>query len=180
MAINLQPTLENDLLFLRPLKEDDFENLFKVASDPLIWELHPVKDRSQREGFEAFFKEALAMHSAFVAIDKKTGDIIGTSRYNPVPETDNAIEIGWTFLARTYWGGTYNQSMKKLMMDYAFQYVDNVLFFINEKNWRSRKAVEKIWGVRIVALEGKMIDPRSPVGVIYKVSKKGENTELQI
>jgi N-acetyltransferase len=172
MAFNLQPTLENELLLLRPLKKGDFEDLFKVASDPLIWELHPVKNRSEREGFDLFFKEALIMKSAFVVLDKKTGDIIGTSRYNPVPETDNAIEIGWTFLARAYWGGTYNQSMKKLMMDYAFQYVDNILFFINEKNWRSRKAVEKIWGVRIVALEGKMIDPRSPVGVIYKVSKK--------
>ena len=173
MTFNLQPTLENDLLIVRPLQEDDFENLFKVASDPLIWELHPAKERSTREGFETFFKEAKATKSAFVAIDKKTGDLIGTSRYNRVPETDNAIEIGWTFLARAYWGGTYNQSMKKLMMDYAFQYVNNILFFINEKNFRSRKAVEKIWGVHIVALEGKMIDPRSPVGVIYKVSKKG-------
>lgn len=172
MTFNLQPTLENDLLILRPLQEDDFENLFKVASDPLIWELHPAKERSTKEGFDTFFKEAMATQSAFVAIDKKTGDIIGTSRYNRVPETENAIEIGWTFLARAFWGGAYNQSMKKLMMDYAFQYVDNVLFFINEKNLRSRKAVEKIWGVRIVALEGKMIDPRSPVGVIYKVSKK--------
>ena len=172
MTFNLQPTLENEFLILRPLKKDDFEALFTVASDPLIWELHPAKERSTKAGFDTFFKEALATKAAFVAIDKKTGDIIGTSRYNPVPETDNALEIGWTFLARAYWGGTYNQSMKKLMMDYAFSYVDNILFFINEKNGRSRKAVEKIWGVRIVALEGKMIDPRSPVGVIYKVSKK--------
>jgi N-acetyltransferase len=172
MAFNLQPTLENELLFLRPLKKNDFENLFKVASDPLIWEQHPAKDRRDREGFTVFFDHGIAAKSAFAVIDKKTGEIIGTSRYNAVPETENAIEIGWTFLARAYWGGTHNQSMKKLMMDYAFQYVDNILFFINEKNWRSRKAVEKIWGVRIVSLEGKMIDPRSPVGVIYKVSKK--------
>jgi N-acetyltransferase len=172
MTFNLQPTLENELLLLRPLQEADFENLFKVASDPLIWEQHPAKDRRDREGFTVFFDHGIAAKSAFAVIDKKTGEIIGTSRYNAVPETENAIEIGWTFLARAYWGGTYNQSMKKLMMDYAFQYVDNILFFINEKNWRSRKAVEKIWGVRIVALEGKMIDPRSSVGVVYKVSKK--------
>jgi N-acetyltransferase len=171
MNINLQPPLENDLLLLRPLQKDDFEALFKVASDPLIWELHPAKERSTKVGFEAFFKEALAANSAFVAIDKKTDAIIGTSRYKLVPETQNAIEIGWTFLARAYWGGTYNQSMKKLMMDYAFQHVDNILFFINEKNERSRKAVKKIGGIRIVALEGKMIDPRSAAGVIYKISK---------
>ena len=173
MSFNLQPTLENDLLLLRPLQEGDFDALFKVSSDPLLWEQHPAKERATKVGFEAFFKDAVASNAAFVVIDKKTGDIIGTTRYNPVPEIENAIEIGWTFIARDYWGGTYNQSMKKMMMDYAFQFVDNILFFINEKNMRSRKAVEKIQGVLITDLEGKMIDPRSPVGVIYKIGKKG-------
>ena len=130
MPFNFQPVLENELLLLRPLQADDFEDLFKVASDPLIWALHPAKERATRDGFTTFFNDALAMHSAFVAIDKKTGQIIGTSRYYPVKESDDAIEIGWTFLSRAYWGGTYNQSMKKLMMDYAFQFVTHILFFI--------------------------------------------------
>lgn len=170
---NFQPTLENDLLLLRPAQEDDFESLFAVANDPLLWEQHPAKERATRDGFTAFFNDAIATKAAFVAIDKKTGQIIGTSRYNPVPETENAIEIGWTFIGRTYWGGTYNQSMKKLMMDYAFQYVPHILFFINKHNLRSRRAVEKIGGVHITELEGKAIDPRSESGVVYKVSKNG-------
>lgn len=172
MPFNLQPLLENNLLLLRPLQGDDFEALFMVASDPLIWEQHPAKERATKEGFTIFFNDAMVSKAAFVVIDKKSGDIIGTSRYNPVPEIHNAIEIGWTFIARSYWGGFYNQSMKKLMMDYAFQFVDNILFFVNEKNTRSRKAVEKIQGKLITELEGKIIDPRSPFGVIYKISKK--------
>jgi N-acetyltransferase len=175
MPFNLQPTLENDLLLLLPMQEDDFEPLFKVASDPLIWEQHPAKERRHREGFKVYFDAGIASKGALTVFDKQSGDMIGTSRYNPVPETDNAIEIGWTFLARTYWGGTYNQSMKKLMMEYAFSYVDNILFFINEHNMRSQKAVMKIGGVQITTLDGLYIDPRSGSGVIFIVRKKEYN-----
>jgi N-acetyltransferase len=173
MPFDLQPTLENDLLLLRPMQEDDFEPLFKVASDPLIWEQHPAKERRHREGFKVYFDAGMASKGALIVIDKKSGDMIGTSRYNPVPETENAIEIGWTFLARAYWGGFYNQTMKKMMMDYAFHYVDHILFFVNDQNFRSQKAVEKIGGVRITELDSVVIDPRSGSGVIFKVSKSG-------
>src|SRR5712672_2588722 len=97
---DLQPNLENHLLILRPLKEKDFENLYKVASDPLIWEQHPEKDRCQKKVFEIFFSEAVNSAGAFAVIDKRTGQIIGSTRFHLVKETENAIEIGWTFLAR--------------------------------------------------------------------------------
>ncbi|MGB8194268.1 MAG: GNAT family N-acetyltransferase, partial [Chitinophagaceae bacterium] len=144
-----QPTLENDLLILRPLKEDDFEDLYAVASDPLIWEQHPQKDRCKREVFEGFFKEAMESGGAFAVIDQKTNQMIGSTRFKPVKESDNAIEIGWTFLARTYWGGNYNRSMKNLLINYAFNLVEHVLFYVHGNNTRSRKAVEKIGGVLI-------------------------------
>src|ERR1700722_15159835 len=104
LIFDLQPTLDNDLVVLRPVREEDFESLYKVASDPLIWEQHPAKDRCQRNVFEAFFNEAIVLKAAFVVIDKITGEIIGSTRFHPVKETQNAIEIGWTFLARKYWG----------------------------------------------------------------------------
>src|SRR5437867_2338673 len=104
---DLQPKLENELLLLRPLREEDFENLYKVASDPLIWEQHPAKDRCERDVFELFFRDAMKSSGAFVVIDKKLGQIIGSTRFHAVKETENAIEIGWTFLARKYWGGYY-------------------------------------------------------------------------
>lgn len=171
MNFDLQPFLENDLLILRPLKEDDFENLYKVASDPMVWEQHPAKDRCERKVFEGFFREAMETKAAFVVIDKETNEIIGSTRFNPVKESENAIEIGWTFLARKYWGGTYNRSMKALLMDHAFKFVDNILFYINENNLRSRKAVEKIGGELITHLDDKLLDPRGDSAVIYKVGK---------
>ena len=171
MNFDLQPTLENDILILRPLKEEDFEDLYKVAADPLIWEQHPAKERSERNGFELFFREAMDSKGAFVVIDKKAGEVIGSTRYFRVKETQNAIEIGWTFLTRRYWGGDYNKSMKLLMMNYAYQFVENILFFINENNLRSRMAVEKIGGERVVELENKVLDTRAASTVIYKIAK---------
>ncbi|TAH20399.1 MAG: N-acetyltransferase [Cytophagales bacterium] len=169
MNFELKVTLENDLMTLRPLQEDDFENLYSVASDPLIWEQHPAKERSEREGFKIFFKEAIASGGAFAVIDSKTGEIIGSTRFHRVKEVQNAIEIGWTFLARKYWGGAYNKSMKDLMMTYAFKFVENVLFYIHESNFRSQKAVEKLGGKRITVLENQELDPRQSTNVIYQV-----------
>ncbi len=169
---DLQPILENHLLILRPLKEEDFENLYQVASDPFIWEQHPDNNRYQKKVFELFFRDAINSSGAFAVIDKKTEQIIGSTRFHPVKETQNAIEIGWTFLARQYWGGYYNKSMKKLMIEYAFNFVENVLFYIGENNIRSQKAVEKIGGERIIALEGQALEIRQDSQVIYNINKK--------
>ena len=168
---DLQPVLENDLLIIRPLRPEDFEDVYKVASDPGIWEQHPEKNRCDREVFKVFFDSGIESKGAFAVIDKKTGEIIGSTRFHPVKETQNAIEIGWTFLVRKYWGGYYNKSMKLLLMDYAFRFVENIIFCIHENNSRSRKAVEKLGGELITELENQILEPRTASTVIYKINK---------
>ena len=139
-----QPTLTGDLLELRPLRPDDWAALFAVAADPLIWEQHPQADRYQEEVFRQFFAEALQSGGALVAIERATGQIIGSSRYHGFDAAKRVVEIGWTFLARRCWGGAYNGEMKRLMLAHAFTAVDQVVFFIGPQNRRSRRAVEKI------------------------------------
>jgi hypothetical protein len=78
---DLQPSLENESVKIQPLQSIDFEVLYSVASDPLIWEQHPNKDRYKREVFETFFKGAMESGAAFLVIDKKTNKVIGSSRY---------------------------------------------------------------------------------------------------
>ena len=168
---NLQPTLQDDLLVVRPIKEDDFEDLYKVASDPLIWEQHPARDRYKHEVFSELFKDAMQSGGAFAIIEKETNTIIGSTRFHAIKESQNAIEIGWTFLVRKYWGGKYNASMKRLLMDYAFSFVENVLFYIHENNIRSRKAVEKLGGERITAIEGQQLELRQQGTVVYNITK---------
>jgi N-acetyltransferase len=147
-AFDLQPTLKGKLLELRPLRPDDFPRLYAVGSDPLIWEQHPVKDRCNENVFRKFFQEALDSGGALIAIDSKDGRVIGSSRFYGYDKERSEVEIGWTFLARSHWGGVYNREMKELMLRHAFTFVDRVVFLVGPENLRSQRAVEKIGGVR--------------------------------
>lgn len=167
MTFELQPTLRSEILEVRPLRAGDFEELYAVASDPLLWEQHPNSDRYKPDVFRAFFDEALKSGSAFVVLDRKTGHIIGSSRFHCYDLERSEIEIGWTFLARSHWGGTYNGELKRLMLTHAFKFVDNVIFFIGSTNLRSQRALEKIGGVRV----GAKSDPNNRESFIYRITR---------
>jgi N-acetyltransferase len=149
MPFDFQPTMKGVLVELRPLRPDDWDPLFAVASDPLIWEQHPARDRYKPDVFRAFFREALASGGALTALDRKDGRIIGSSRFHGYNEEASEVEIGWTFLARSHWGGSYNREMKQLMLRHAFQFVDRVVLLIGPENLRSQKAIEKLGGIRV-------------------------------
>lgn len=150
---NLQPALlEDEITKLVPLQESDFDALYKVASDPLIWEQHPMKDRYKIEVFRSFFDAAINSKSAFLILDKKTNEIVGNTRYYDYNPERSSIAIGFTFIARKFWGGLYNKSNKKLLIDYAFQHVDSVLFHIGADNIRSQKAVAKLGGLKVAEM----------------------------
>ena len=167
MPFELQPTLTSELLELRPLRADDFEALYAVASDRLIWEQHPNPERSQVEGFRKFFDDALQSGGALIAIDRKNDQVIGSSRFHCYDLERSEIEIGWTFLARSHWGGIYNGELKRMMLAHAFKYVDNVIFFIGSTNVRSQRALEKIGGVRA----GTKSDPNGRESFIYRITR---------
>ena len=142
-----QPVLEGDRLLLRPLRPDDWSALYAVASDPLIWQVHPQHDRWQEPVFRAFFDQALAGGGAIAVIDKSTGAIVGSSRWEGFDAADGgSVEIGWTFLARSHWSGAYNPELKRLMLDHALRFVARARFRVGEDNVRSRRAMEKIGG----------------------------------
>jgi RimJ/RimL family protein N-acetyltransferase len=129
---------------MRPVTGEDWAPLFAAASDPEIWALHPANDRWQEAVFRAYFEDGLKSGGALVAIDQATGAVIGWSRYSSEFVEPGEIEIGWTFLARAFWGGAYNGEMKRLMLAHAFRFVDRVILVIGETNARSRRAAEKI------------------------------------
>ena len=166
-SFDLQPTLKGDLITLRPMRADDFDALFVAASDPLIWEQHPERDRHTEPKFRRYFQGGLDSGGAFVVIDNATGRVIGSTRYCGYAPDRSEVEIGWTFLERAFWGGRYNGQMKQLMLDHAFRFVDHAVFLIGEDNWRSRRAVEKIGGVRIE----NRIDGKGEVRVVYRLTR---------
>jgi len=168
---NLQPHLIGELLELRPLSADDWEGLFAAAADPMIWNLHPARDRYKEEVFREYFQEALASGGALVAVDRRTQKIIGSSRYFWYGPEPSELEIGWTFLARSYWGGNYNGEMKRLMLDHAFMFVDHVIFLVGTTNLRSRKAIEKIGGVLTDRRERRTLHGSVVEHVVYQINK---------
>lgn len=167
MSFELQPHLQGELVRLRPLLPDDFVELYAVAADPLVWEQHPMRDRYEEATFKEFFREALASGGALLTIDARTGQVIGSSRYHGYDAERSEVEIGWTFLARSHWGGMYNREMKRLMLNHAFRFVNTVVFLVGPQNLRSQRALEKIGGVRI--------DPRRDgngrVSFVYHITK---------
>jgi RimJ/RimL family protein N-acetyltransferase len=166
MAFELQPSLKGELIVLRPLRREDFGELYAVASDPLIWEQHPSWDRYKEAVFRKFFEEAHESGGALIAIDAKDGRVIGSSRFYGYDKTKSEIEIGWTFLARSHWGGVYNREMKQLMLRHAFRFVKSVVFLVGPTNLRSQRAMEKIGGVRA----GTRLDATGRESFVYQIT----------
>lgn len=163
MTFELRPTLTGELVELRPLSPEDFDALFRAASDPLIWEQHPESTRHQPEVFRRYFDGAIASKGAFAVLDRKTGTVIGSSRYWNLDPAKSEVEIGWTFLEREFWGGRYNREVKSLMIAHALRFVERVVFIVGVDNLRSQKAMEKIGG----RFEGREDRP-GPDGVLRK------------
>ena len=144
-----QPVLKGKLVEFRPLRAEDYDDLYAVAADPLIWEQHPVRNRHEEGPFQVFFREALASGGALTAMDVTTRRVIGASRFHGHDEQRSEVEIGWTFRARSHWGGSYNGEMKQLMLRHAFRFVRCVVFLVGPENLRSQRAMEKLGGVRV-------------------------------
>jgi RimJ/RimL family protein N-acetyltransferase len=168
----LQPILENEFVKIQPLHENDFEILYHVASDPLIWEQHPNKDRYKREVFEIFFKGAIESGGAFLVFDKKTNQVIGCSRFYDMDIAKKHILIGYTFFTRSHWGSIYNPALKKLMINYAFRFMDAVIFHIGGDNIRSQKAILRLGASKINELEVAYYGEPSKLNFVYEIKKK--------
>ena len=166
---DLQPTLTGPRVIIRPIEASDWPEMFAAASDPLIWALHPVSDRHTEARFRVFFDGAIASGSAFSFVDRQSGRIMGSSRYHAYNPALSEIEIGWTFLARDYWGGSYNCEIKQLMLEHALTFADTVVFWVGSTNWRSQRAMEKIGGVRRPGFHTRLLDGRASEHVVFEI-----------
>jgi RimJ/RimL family protein N-acetyltransferase len=167
--MDLQPRLSDALIELRPLEAGDFDRLHEAASDPLIWEQHPDRERWQRDRFTVYFASGLESKGALVVLERATGRTIGCSRYYDYKPDARSVAVGFTFLARPFWGSTYNRSLKKLMLDHAFRFVDEVLFHVGEKNIRSQKAMEKMGAENLGPMEISLPGNPPVMHVLYRI-----------
>ncbi|NQX40623.1 GNAT family N-acetyltransferase [Pedobacter steynii] len=168
---DLQAILENELVKLIPLQENDFERLYAVASDPLIWEQHPNKDRYKREVFESYFKGAMESGGAYLILNKDSEEVVGSTRYYDFDPEKKRVFIGYTFVGRKFWGQGYNPSFKKLMIDYAFQFADQVMFHIGAENIRSQMAIGRLNASKVGEEEVAYYGEVSKMNFVYQISK---------
>src|ERR1700726_3056492 len=167
---DFQPTLTGPTVIVRPISVADWPGLFAAGSDPEIWKVHPLPNRYTEPEFWTYFDSAVASKMAFVFVDRATGRLIGSSRYYGYEPERSEIEIGWTFVVREFWGGATNREVKRLMLDHAFGFVDTVIFWVGEKNWRSQGAMKKIGGVKREGLFTREATGGTPY-VIFEIEK---------
>ena len=167
---DFQPNLIGETVLIRPLRAEDWPDMFAAASDPLIWELHPARDRYKESVFRQFFESAVDCQIAFAFVERATNSIIGSSRYHGHNPERSEIEIGWTFLVRRHWGGSTNREVKRLMLRHAFTFVGTVVFWVGDTNARSRRAMEKIGGRRRQGLFSR--PPHYDPHVIFEITRE--------
>lgn len=168
--MNLQPTLQDDKVILKPLQPEEFEELLAVSSDPLIWEQHPNPDRWKREVFRTYFDGALASGGAFMIREKASGKAIGCTRFYDHDPEASEVKIGYTFFSRDQWGKGTNHRVKRLMLEHAFKYVKHVIFHVGAKNMRSRIAMERLGAELIGEQEVAYFGEPPKTNVVYRIS----------
>lgn len=166
-----QPILKGPTCALRPLRSGDFDALFDAASDPDVWEQHPVRDRYKREKFTSFFDGGLKSKGALAIVHGATGKVIGTSRFADHDPAARTVEIGYTFMAKPWWGTGLNAEVKALMLAHALNKVERVFFYVGESNFRSQRALSNLGIRRTEATRIDEVDGRLVTYVIFEVDQ---------
>lgn len=169
--MNLQPTLSNEYAQLVPLSPGDFESLYAVAADPLIWAQHPNPDRWRREVFSNFFDGAIQSGGAFKIVHLPSGELAGSTRMYDYDAAANRLLIGYTFYARKFWGTGINRAVKKLMLDYAFGHVAEVDFHIGAVNRRSQIAIERLGALKVDEQEVAYFGETPKLNYVYRIRR---------
>jgi len=180
MNFSIQPTLESDTVKLIPLQKGDFERLYKVASDPEVWEMHPNKERYKREVFQNFFTGAVESKGAFLIMDKNSDEVLGSTRFYDFNENDQSIFIGYTFYGTKSWGKNINASVKKMMLDYIFQFVEKVIFHVGKDNVRSVKAMNKLGAENLGEQEVAYFGEASKMNVVFQIKREDWNLKQNL
>lgn len=175
MKFDTQPFLENETVTLCPLLEEDFDALYTIAADPKIWEQHPNKDRWKKDIFQTFFNGAIQSRGAFKIIDKVTGNVVGSTRIYDYDEQENSILIGYTFYTTKYWGKGINSLVKKMMLDYLFQFVSKVYFHIGAGNIRSQIAIGRLGAQKVNEQEITYFGESPKLNFVYAITNEEWN-----
>jgi RimJ/RimL family protein N-acetyltransferase len=170
------PELRDERVTLVSLVHEDFDELYQAASDPLIWEQHPNKDRWKKENFSNYFEGAISSQCAFKIIDNETQKVIGSTRiydYNP---SNKSILIGYTFIIREFWGTGVNHHVKHMLISHLFSQklmdIEHIDFHIGANNVRSQISITRIGAKKIGEIEVAYYGEPSKLNYVYRITKQ--------
>lgn len=173
-------SLQNFRVQLRPLQLDDVANLLPVATaDKNLVQYSPYQIHTP-ELLENYIRNSLAERAAgarypFIILDKNTGSYAGSTSIANVSNKDQRLEIGWTFIGKTFQQTGLNRACKALLLSYAFDKLEfeRVEFKTDARNLASRSAIEKIGGQYEGALRSHtvMLDGFRRTTVYYSILK---------
>ena len=146
----LAPTLENHRVRLSPLGMGNYHRLLNIAQEENLIQYSPsaistpeaLKDYVQHAVDGLYHKTIIP----FMVYDKEKAAYAGSTRFGLINWHNKVLHIGWTWIGKEFQGSGLNKHMKFLMLEYAFESLrfEKVEFRIDERNLRSRRAVEKI------------------------------------
>jgi len=145
-------TLENNRVKLLPLTLKNYEVLTQIAQEKDLVYYSP-STISTPEHLRDYVGTAINLQKnnqalPFLIFDKEKQTYAGSTRFGLINEKNRVLHIGWTWLGHQFQGTGLNKNIKFLMLQYAFEAInfDKVEFRIDERNIKSRRAVEKIGG----------------------------------
>lgn len=153
MPIDFRPTLENEFVILSPLTLENYGKLLDVASQEKLVQYSP-SDIETPHALRNYVISAMEQSErknsiTFIVFDKVKQLFAGSTRYMNINWKNKVLEIGSTWIGREFQGSGLNTHMKYLMINHAFDIMEfeKIEFRIDERNMRSRKAVEKLGAV---------------------------------
>ncbi|WP_282135733.1 GNAT family N-acetyltransferase [Seonamhaeicola maritimus] len=144
------PTLEDNRVKLTLLGMSNYKNLLEIAQEHNLVQYSPSKIDTP-EDLKDYVQTAVDGYYnrttiPFIIFDKQANAFAGCTRFGLINWKNKVLHIGWTLIGRDFQGTGLNKHMKFLMLQYAFETLkfDKVEFRVDERNIRSRKAVEKL------------------------------------
>lgn len=164
MAMKIEPVvLEGNYVRLEPMRVDHLPAICKAGLEPSIWEwtANIVKDASDLEKYvrNALADQMLGVALPFVTFERKTGTLVGSTRFGNIDTVNKKAEIGWTWINPKWQRTAINTEAKLLMLSHAFETWKciRVEFKTDANNQQSRNAIARIGGVEEGTLRNHMI-----------------------
>ncbi len=176
--LHIEPvTLSTDRIVLRPLSLDDVPALAAAAEDGSLWE-KKTTTVPRPEGFRDYVQKALELQAAglalpFTTLVREGGQVVGSTRYMNIDAANHRVEIGTTWIAKSWQRTFVNTHAKFLMLRHAFEGLgcNAVELRTHRLNDQSRAAIERLGAKLDGILRQHMIMPDGHVRdtVVYSI-----------